>query len=71
MYYNGATLVYFDDGSILQYSGVGEEIRHRLGSSGAAWSDYRDNIEVEFTPTRVSGSAAAKKNPLDDLFGKP
>jgi hypothetical protein len=61
--------VQFDDGSILQYSGVGEELWRRLSSSGAAWSFYRDNIEDEFTAKRVSGSASAKKNPLDDLFG--
>ena len=63
--------VQLDDGSILQYSGVGEELWRRLDSSGAAWSYYRDNIEEEFTATRVSGKAAVKRNPLDDLFGKP
>ena len=63
--------VQFDEGSTLQYSGVGEEIWRRLSSSGAAWSYYRDNIEDEFTAKRVSGSAAARKNPLDDLFEKP
>ena len=63
--------VQLDDGSILQYSGVGEELWRRLDSSGAAWSYYRDNIEEEFTATRVSGKAAVKWNPLDDLFGKP
>ena len=63
--------VEFDTGSTLQYSGVGEEIWRRLSSSGAAWSFYRDNIEEEFTAKRVSGSAKANKNPLDDLFGKP
>jgi hypothetical protein len=55
----------------LQYSGVGEDIWRRLSSSGAAWSFYRDNIEEEFTAKRVSGSAPAGKNPLDDLFQKP
>lgn len=63
--------VELDDGSILQYSGVGEEVWRRLGSSGAAWSYYRDNIEEEFTAKRMPGAAAAKKNPLDYLFGKP
>jgi len=63
--------VQLDDGSILQYSGVGEALWNRLSSSGAAWSYYRDNIEEEFTAKRVSGNASAKKNPLDDLFGKP
>lgn len=70
--------VQLDDGSMLQYSGVGEEAWRRLSSSSAAWSYYRDNIEEEFTATRVSpGDAAAgeagapgKANPLDDLFRK-
>ena len=63
--------VQLDDGSTLQYSGVGAEVWQRLSSSGSAWSYYRDNIEEEFTVKRVSGNAAAGKNPLDDLFGKP
>jgi len=63
--------VQFDDASTLQYSGVGEDIWRRFSSSGAAWSFYRDNIEEEFSAKRVSGSAPAARNPLDDLFGKP
>jgi len=63
--------VQFDDGSTLQYSGVGEGIWQRFSSSGAAWSFYRDNIEEEFTAKRVSGSAPAANNPLDELFRKP
>ena len=63
--------VQLDDGSLLQYSGVGEEIWRRLSISAAAWSYYRDNIEEEFTAKRMSGAAAAKNNPLDELFGKP
>lgn len=63
--------VQLDDGSLLQYSGVGEETWRRLGNSGAAWSYYRDNIEEEFTAKRVSAGAPASKNPLDELFGKP
>lgn len=60
--------VQLDEGSMLQYSGVGEEIWRRLSSSAAAWSYYRDNIEEEFTVKRVSANPAAAKNPLDDLF---
>jgi hypothetical protein len=60
--------VQLDNGSTLQYSGVGEDIWRRLSSSGAAWSFYRDNIEEEFTVKKISGSAAAGKNPLDELF---
>ena len=62
--------VQLDDGSTLQYSGVGEDTWRRFSSSGAAWSFYRDNIEEEFTAKRISGSAPAGKNPLDDLFKK-
>ena len=61
--------VQLDNGSTLQYSGVGEDIWRRLSSSGAAWSFYRDNVEEEFTAKRVSGTAPASKNPLDDFFG--
>lgn len=61
--------VQLDDGTTLQYSGVGEEVWRRLRSSGAAWSFYRDNIEEEFAVKRVSAKAGPTKNPLDDLFG--
>jgi len=62
--------VQLDNGDTFQYSGVGEDIWHRLSNSGAAWSFYRDNIEEEFTAKRVSGSAPAGKNPLDELFNQ-
>lgn len=62
--------VKLDTGDTVQYSGVGEDLWRRLSSSGAAWSFYRDNIEEEFTVTKVSASAAAGKNPLDELFGQ-
>ena len=63
--------VQLDDGSTLQYGGVGEDVWRRLSSSAAAWSFYRDNIEEEFTAKRVSGSTPADQNPLDELFRKP
>lgn len=63
--------VELDDGSLLEYSEVGDGVWNRLSTSGAAWSFYRDNIEEEFRVKKVSGKAAASKNPLDDLFGKP
>ncbi len=62
--------VQLDNGDTLQYSGVGEDIWRRLSTSAAAWSFYRDNIEEEFTVKRVSASAPAGKNPLDDLFNQ-
>ena len=63
--------VQLEDGSTLQYGGVGEEAWRRLNSSGAAWSFYRDNIEEEFTAKCVSGNTPAGENPLDELFKKP
>ncbi len=62
--------VQLDNGDTLQYSGVSEEIWRRLSTSGSAWSYYRDNIEEEFAAKRISGSAPAGKNPLDELFTK-
>ena len=62
--------VQLDDGSMLQYSNVGDEVWRRLSTSGSAWSFYRDNIEEEFAVKRVSANAPSGKNPLDELFGK-
>lgn len=62
--------VQLDNGTLLQYSGVGEDLWRRLSSSSAAWSVYRDNIEEEFTVRQVSANAPAAKNPLDELFKK-
>jgi hypothetical protein len=64
--------VQMDDGSMLEYEGVGAEIWRRLSSASAPWSIYRDNVDEEFTARRVTAadsSGAPKKNPLDDLFG--
>jgi hypothetical protein len=61
--------VELDDGSALEYTGVSEDLWRRFKSSGAQWSFYRDNIEEEFVPRRVSTKpASGGKNPLDDLF---
>lgn len=62
--------VELDDGSAIEYAGVGEEIWRRLSGSSAAWSYYRDNIEEEFSGHRVAANAAEKSNPLDELFRK-
>lgn len=62
--------VELDDGSRIDYSGVGEEIWRRLSTSGSAWSYYRDNVEEEFSGHRVSASQEKKANPLDELFKK-
>lgn len=63
--------VQLDDGSMLQYSSVGEETWRSLSSSAAAWSYYRDNIEEQFTVKHVSANTPSRKNPLDDLFSGP
>ena len=61
--------VELDDGSLIEYSGVGDEIWRRLSSSGSAWSYYRDVIEEEFTGRRVGKYAhPSDLNPLDALF---
>lgn len=63
--------VQLDDGSLLEYAGIGPHIWQRLATSASAWSYYRDNIEEEFAAKPVSGDGGPRKNPLDDLFGKP
>jgi hypothetical protein len=62
--------VEFDDGSAIDYLGVGQEVWRKLSNSGSAWSYYRDNIEEEFSGRRgrVAVSTEKKPNPLDDLF---
>lgn len=45
--------VEFDDGRLMQYQGVGQEVWRRLSSSGAAWSYFRDNIEEDFSAKRI------------------
>lgn len=62
--------VRLDDGSTLQYSGVGEDVWRRFSSSGAAWSFYRDNIEEQFAAQRVASAAAVDTSALEALFGK-
>lgn len=66
--------VELDDGSVIDYAGVGEEIWRRLSGSASAWSYYRDNVEEEFAARRASGKGdgkgEAKGNPLDELFKK-
>lgn len=62
--------VELDDGSTIEYAGVGEEIWRRLSGSSSAWSYYRDNIEEDFAGRRVAANPAEKSNPLDELFRK-
>ncbi|MFI4940574.1 MAG: KTSC domain-containing protein [Burkholderiales bacterium] len=62
--------VELDDGSAIDYAGVGNEIWRRLSTSGSAWSYYRDNIEEEFSGRRgrVVSPPQKRANPLDELF---
>jgi hypothetical protein len=61
--------VEFDDGSAIDYSGVGSEVWRRFSTSGAAWSFYRDNIEEEFAGKRGRAAVANQRAELDALFG--
>lgn len=63
--------VEFDDGSAIDYAGVGTEVWRKLSTSGSAWSYYRDNIEEEFTGRRGSIVSKGKSQQLEDLFKAP
>ncbi|HYD97229.1 MAG TPA: KTSC domain-containing protein [Noviherbaspirillum sp.] len=63
--------VEFEDGTAIDYSGVGAEVWRRLSTSGAAWSYYRDNIEEEFTGRRGTVRPQGKSRSLEDLFKAP
>lgn len=64
--------VEFDDGTALDYAGVGQETWRRLStaSSSTAWSFYRDNIEEEFhgKRSRVNNQSLSNRAALDSLF---
>jgi hypothetical protein len=65
--------VELDDGSAIDYAGVGQEVWRRLStaSSSTAWSFYRDNIEEEFHGKRGvarSSASSASRAALEDLF---
>jgi len=63
--------VEFDDGSAIDYSGVGAEVWRKLSTSGSAWSYYRDNIEEEFSGRRGRAQPKATSQKLEDLFKGP
>jgi hypothetical protein len=63
--------VEFEDGTAIDYSGVGAEIWRKLSTSGSAWSYYRDNIEEEFSGRRSTVITKGKSQSLDDLFKAP
>lgn len=59
----------FDDGRVLDYAGVGQELWRRLSGAASPWSVFRDQIEEEFTGRPASSvDSGPKANPLDDLF---
>ena len=43
----------FTSGSIVQYSGVSDEVYRRLMNSPSAGSYFRDNIEENYTAKRI------------------
>ena len=45
----------FNDGRIVQYSGVSAEVHRRLMSAPSIVSYFRDNIEEAFTAKRLKG----------------
>lgn len=63
--------VEFEDGSAMDYSGVGNEVWRKLSTSGAAWSYYRDNIEDEFSGRRDVVRKPTTRADLEDLFKPP
>ena len=63
--------VELDDGSAIDYSGVGQEVWRKLSTSAAAWSYYRDNIEDEFSGRRGSAHTQKNRDALDALFRPP
>ena len=60
--------VEFEDGSAIDYSGVGQELWRRFSTSGVAWSFYRDNIEEEFTGRRGRAEVGSNRAAVDNLF---
>jgi hypothetical protein len=63
--------VEFEDGTAIDYSGVGAETWRRFSTSGSAWSFYRDNIEEEFAGRSGRVQPKGKSQALDDLFKSP
>jgi hypothetical protein len=63
--------VELEDGTAIDYSGVGAEVWRKLSTSGSAWSYYRDNIEEEFSGQRATVRPKDKSPSLEDLFKAP
>lgn len=63
--------VELDDGSAIDYSGVGQEVWRKLSTSAAAWSYYRDNIEEEFSGRKGTARPQQNRAALEALFKAP
>lgn len=63
--------VEFDDGTAIDYSGVGLEVWRKFSTTGSAWSYYRDNIEEEFAGRRGRVQPKGAPKALEDLFKAP
>lgn len=63
--------VELEDGTAIDYSGVGAETWRKLSSSASAWSYYRDNIEEEFIGRRGTVRPKEKSQALKDFFKDP
>ena len=60
--------VELDDGTAIDYAGVGQEVWRKLSTSASAWSYYRDNIEEEFAGKRGKAAVKHNRDALDALF---
>lgn len=63
--------VEFEDGTAIDYSGVGAEVWRTFSTTGSAWSYYRDNIEEEFSGRRGTVRSTKTSQALEDLFKSP
>lgn len=60
--------VELDDGTAIDYAGVGQEVWRKLSTSAAAWSYYRDNIEEEFSGRKGAARPQQNRDALEALF---
>ncbi|HWU98781.1 MAG TPA: KTSC domain-containing protein [Oxalicibacterium sp.] len=63
--------VELEDGTAIDYLGVGVEVWRKLSTSGSAWSYYRDNIEEEFSGRRSTVKKKVTALQANDLFKAP
>jgi hypothetical protein len=60
--------VELEDGTAIDYSGVGSEVWRRLSTSSSAWSYYRDNVEEEFYGRRSVVKKQGNAQQLNEFF---